>query len=173
MLDMSYLRSSCWPVRFLVAALVALAYPQLSVAKCHAADFKISEIQTVLRGVQSSKENLAADMENASRNPNAKTVDLIGIMGAARDVQGQSMVVAFFTSLLLIHSDMATPTDKATVDNYIGTQSTLIYQDLKDTADMLSRSRPDEAHPYGEYEVKQARDVIRSLQALFSCARDN
>jgi uncharacterized protein YgbK (DUF1537 family) len=62
-------RSSRPLVRLLVVgALVAVACPQVSEAKCHAADFKLSQIQAVAKEVDSSVENLAALVETVPAN---------------------------------------------------------------------------------------------------------
>ena len=167
------LRSSRWPVGLVFGALMAVARPQLSEAKCRAVDFDANQIQIILKDVTSSKKNIAADMENSSGHFSARPSDLVFLMAAGKDVQGEGMLVAAFTGLLYVRSAMTTQRDRSTVDGYIGIEAALIYQELETTADQLSQALPGEPHPYGEYEIKEARDLIRKLQSQFSCAAND
>jgi len=160
---------------WLIVAAFAMSWgcPQLSEAKCSAVDFDTIKINEILKDVENSKENLAADFGDASKHPTIRTSDLIFVMAAARDVQSEGMLVAYFVGLLVLQADMTTASDRQNVDGLIGVEAEMIYRDLQTTADQLSKTPPGEMHPYGEYEIKEARDVVRKLQTQFTCAADN
>ncbi len=145
---------------------------QLSEAKCRAADFDTNQINVVTKEADSSVENLAALMERAPAAANVRTIDLVALMGAASDVKGQGKIVAYFMALLLIRSDMATPADRRSVDDWIGNEAAVIYHDLQSEGDSLTQIPPG-GWGYGKDEIKEARDLIRKMQALFACAADD
>lgn len=159
-------------IRLVAVTAIALACPQLSEAKCHASDFDPSQIQTILKEVEGPVENMAALMRSAPTAANVQAMDLVMLMGAARNVKGDGKIVAYFMTLLLIRSDMATPADRRTVDDFIGMESTLIYRDLQTDGDALTQIPPG-GWGYGKDEIKDARDVMRKMQALFACAAED
>jgi hypothetical protein len=125
----------------------------------------------ITKEADSSVENLAA-LIGRSPGSNARPIELIMLMGAARDVKGEGKIVAYFMALLLIRSDITTPADRRTVDDWIGHEAAWIYHDLQSEGDLLIQSPPG-GWGYGEDGIKEAHDVIRNMQALFACAAED
>jgi hypothetical protein len=127
----------------------------------------------ILKEVDRPVENLAALIRSAP--PNTRAIDFAMLMVAAKDVKLDGQAVAYFTYLLAIHSVMATPADRKAVDDSIGIESAFIYRDLQSDGDGLTQMpQPSGSiQRYGEYEIKEAREVIRKMQALFACAADD
>lgn len=153
-----------------IGALVAVACPRLSEATCHATDFDLKQIQAIAKEVDSTKENLAA-LISVTPNIRAATAEFAFLLGTAATVKGQGKLVVSFAFSLLIYSDMATAADRKTVDDYIGKQAAWIYRDTRSEADYLTPFASRSPNVGGE--IREARDLVRKMQTLFSCAADD
>lgn len=158
-------------IPLIIVTVISVACPRLCEAKCHAADFDFRQIQAITNNSESSVENLAALIKSAP-GTKANFSDAMGLLAAAKAVEADGKVVAYFASLLFIHSDVTTPADKGTVDKFIGMEAALIYRELQSDADFLTQSPPG-ATGYANDEIKDARDLIRKMKSLFSCAADD
>jgi len=159
-------------IPLVVGTLAAIACPQLSKAKCRAVDFDPKKIQTILKELDSSKENLAALMDRLPANIPA--FDVAKLMSAAEIIKGEGKMVAVFVSVLIIHAEMNTPADRKTVDYFVGVNATWIFRDLRSEGDVLTQEASDNGiRWYGTDEIENGRDHVRDLQELFSCAADN
>jgi hypothetical protein len=154
-----------FPGPLVIALLIAAVCPHSAHAECHAKDFDVDQLKTVGGAVDDSKENLDALMSAASG-----TVALLLLGTAKEDADRASEEATMFSVYLLIYRRLTNDADRRTVDDAIRVFAAVIWQSIKKNADSLTVVA-DKLPQYGA-EIRAARDRVRKLQALFSCAAD-
>jgi hypothetical protein len=151
-----------FPGSLVFGLVFAATAPQLAHGRCHAADFDYGQMSAVIKEVRASVENLVVLVEAAKKDEMAVVSNAMQVEQSAGDQVG------LFSANLILYGHMTTAADRQSVDDMIGRMSVALLANMKSAGDFLTQAAALSALYGGE--IREARDRVRKLQALFSCA---
>lgn len=149
-----------------LALLLLSAHSQLAVAACHATDFDLAAFSQVMGPLNDATTNLKALAASPTTNQGAS-----GLLGVATQITDRAAVEgALFLGYIVIYDGLSTDSDKASTDRLISGFAHSSWESITGYADFLTVVAS--GLPQYAEEIRAARDRVRKLAGLFSCADD-
>lgn len=134
-------------------------------AECHAKDLNFEQMMAVVAELNVSTSNLQA----LQALPGAATNNAI-LPVAIQITDRASVELSMFAGYIVIYNRLINAADRQFTEDFIKDGAGTKWKSAKEYADFLTRLATG-LPQYGE-EIRQARDRVRKIQNLFSCAAD-
>jgi len=151
-------------VYLLLGLVVGALRSQAATADCVAKDFDQHQIFAAINEVNDSVANLRA-LQN-SPTTDQTSILMLTIMAITTDRAAAE--TSLFAGYLTIYRGLVSNQDRVTTNNYIRAIAKVQFHSLKTYADYLTVN----ANNFPQYagEIRHARDRVRKLMDMFSCA---
>jgi hypothetical protein len=160
-------RKTCLAAQ-LCAVIVALTTSKVVQAECHAKNLDVAQITAVVGELNDSTSNMAV-LKKAMTDP--LTADPGGHFAQAIQLTDRASVEGtMFAGYLIIYSRLTHDADRKSTDEYISNAAKTIRESSTAYADHLTLVAS--GTPRYADEIRQARDRIRKMAAIFLCAAD-
>ncbi|MDA8363704.1 MAG: hypothetical protein M0Z84_07760 [Gammaproteobacteria bacterium] len=159
---------SVWNQWTLKAAIIMMMLGVCTEAQagCHASDFNVNKMLAAINAVNAATLNLRA-LQGRPGISNDES-DLLGISGQTTD--RSAVGVTLFLGYIEIYGRLINEQDRLATDDVIANIASVEASSLKKNADFLTLIASGMPHFSGE--IRNARDGVRKLQALFVCVHD-